>query len=187
MKKTNVGVILVGILAILVVLCVTSYNGMVAKKEKIDNELSNLNVSLQRRADLIPNLISTVKGYTKYEENVVNKVLEARDKLVKANSIEDKSSANNELSESLKSLMVVVENYPDLKASQNFVSLQDELAGTENRIAVARKNYNDAVKEYNTNVKKFPNVILANVFGFEQEVYFQIDEKNSEVPNVSFE
>ena len=83
--------------------------------------------------------------------------------------------------------MVVVENYPDLKASQNFVSLQDELAGTENRIAVARKNYNDAVKEYNTNVKKFPNVILANVFGFEQEVYFQTDEKNSEVPNVSFE
>ena len=107
--------------------------------------------------------------------------------MVSANSVEEKSNANNELSSSLKALMVVVENYPDLKSSENFKQLSDELAGTENRIAVARKDYNNAVKTLNTSIKKFPNNILAGMFGFEQATYFEADEKSSEVPSVSFE
>lgn len=142
---------------------------------------------LQRRADLIPNLVSTVKGYTSHENEIIDKVTDARKKLVNASSIEEKSNANNELSSSLNALMVIVENYPDLKSSENFKQLSDELAGTENRIAVARKDYNNSVKKLNTSIKKFPNNILAGMFGFEQATYFEADEKSSEVPSVKFE
>lgn len=188
MKKSSIGLIcIIALIVILGILLVSGYNGMVSKQENVDSSLSDLDVMLQRRADLIPNLINTVKGYTNHENEIIDKVTEARTKLVNANSIAEKSNANNELSNSLNALMVVVENYPDLKSSENFTQLSDELAGTENRIAVARKDYNNAVKILNTTIKKFPNNLLAGMFGFEQATYFEADKSSSEVPSVSFE
>ncbi len=185
MKKSVL--IIIGIIAIIAVFLISGYNGMVSKQETVDSSLSNLDVMLQRRADLIPNLVNTVKGYTSHETEIIDKITEARAKLVSANGIEEKSEANNELSSSLNALMLVVENYPDLKSSENFQQLSDELAGTENRIAVARKDYNDAVKTLNTSIKRFPNNILAGIFGFDEAVYFEADERGQEVPSVNFE
>ena len=188
MKRSNIGLIsIVAVIVIIAILMISGYNGMVSKQENVEGALSDLDVMLQRRADLIPNLVSTVKGYASHETEIINKVTEARTKLVNASSIEEKSNANDELSNSLNALMVVVENYPDLKSSQNFIQLSDELSGTENRIAVARKDYNNAVKTFNTSIKRFPNNLLSGMFGFEQAVYFEADESSAEVPNVSFE
>lgn len=188
MKKSSIILIsVIAIVAIIVIFLVGSYNGLVKKSEAVDTNLSNLDVMLQRRADLIPNLVSTVKGYTSHETEIIDSITDARTKLMNANSVEEKSNANNELSSSLNALMVVVENYPDLKASQNFIQLSDELSGTENRIAVARKDYNDAVKDYNLKVKTFPGNILAGMFGFEQKQYFEANESSREVPSVNFE
>lgn len=188
MKKSSI--ILISIIAIVVIIAiflVGSYNGLVSKSEAVDKSFSNLDVMLERRADLIPNLVSTVKGYTTHETEIINSITDARTKLMNANSVEEKSNANNELTSSLNALMVVVENYPDLKSSQNFIQLSDELSGTENRIAVARKDYNDAVKDYNLKVKTFPGNILAGMFGFEQKQYFEAKESSREVPSVNFE
>ena len=188
MKKSSIGTIcVIAIIAIIAIMAIVGYNGMVSKREAVDSALSDLDVMLQRRSDLIPNLVSTVKGYTNHENEVIDKITEARAKLTSANSVEEKSEANNELSSSLKALMVVVENYPDLKSSENFKQLSHELAGTENRIAVARKDYNNAVKTLNTTIKKFPNNIIAGMFGFEQAEYFEADESSTEVPSVNFE
>lgn len=188
MKKSSIGTIcVIAIIAIIAIMAIVGYNGMVSKREAVDSALSDLDVMLQRRSDLIPNLVSTVKGYTNHENEVIDKITEARAKLTSANRVEEKSEANNELSSSLKALMVVVENYPDLKSSENFKQLSDELAGTENRIAVARKDYNNAVKTLNTTIKKFPNNIIAGMFGFEQAEYFEADESSTEVPSVNFE
>lgn len=187
MKKSSIILlVVVAIVAILAISMIGSYNGLVSKKEVVSQKLSDLDTTLQRRADLIPNLVNTVKGFTDHENEVIEKVTSAREKLVGANSIEDKQKANDELSESLKSLMVVVENYPDLKSSENFLNLQTELAGTENRIAVARRDYNDAVKNYNASIKKFPTNIMAGMFGFGEEKYFEANEKAQEVPSVNF-
>ena len=188
MKKTNVGLIcVIAVIVIIAIMLISGYNGLVSKREAVDSSLSNLDVMLQRRADLIPNLVNTVKGYTSHENEVIDKVTEARTKLVNAGSVEEKSSANDELTNALNALMVVVENYPDLKASENFIQLSDELAGTENRIATARRDYNDAVRTFNTSIKRFPNNILSGMFGFEQEEYFEASESSKEVPSVSFE
>lgn len=174
MKKSNIILItVIAIIAIIVMFLVGSYNGLVSKSEAVDTELSNLDVMLQRRADLIPNLVNTVKGYTTHETEIINSITDAREKLIKANSLEEKSNANNELTSSLNALMVVVENYPDLKSSQNFIQLSDELAGTENRVAVARRDYNSAVKNYNLKVKTFPGNILArNVWIWAKTIFW---------------
>lgn len=188
MKKSNMGlIIVVAIIVIIGIMMIGGYNGMVSKQEKVESSFSNLDVMLQRRADLIPNLVNTVKGYTNHENEIIDKVTEARTKLVNANSVEEKTTANDELTSSLNALMVVVENYPDLKSSDNFKQLSDELAGTENRISVARKDYNDAVNTFNTTIKRFPNNIVAGMFGFEKATYFKADEKSQEVPSVNFE
>lgn len=188
MKKSSIVIIcIIAVIAIIGIAMASGYNGIISKEEAVENSLSNLDVMLQRRADLIPNLVNTVKGYTNHENEIIDKITEARAKLTSANSVEEKSDANNELSSSLNALMLVVENYPDLKSSENFKQLSDELAGTENRIAVARKDYNDSVKTLNTSIKKFPNNILAGIFGFEQAAYFEADEGSTEVPSVSFE
>ena len=182
--------ILLGIVAVVLVVIIAMvgmYNRLVTLQEKVDNQYSNLDVMLQRRADLIPNLVNTVKGFTNHENEIIDKVTEARTKLVNANGVEETANANNELTKSLNALMVVVENYPDLKSSENYTQLADELAGTENRIAVARKDYNDAVKDLNTTIKKFPNNILAGMFGVENAKYFEASEGSAEVPEVSFE
>lgn len=188
MNKTSIGLIaIIAIIVVIGMILIGAYNNMVTKREVVESALSDIDTMLQRRADLIPNLVNTVKGYTTHETEIIDKITEARAKLVNASSIDEKSTANNELTESLNALMVVVENYPDLKSSENFRQLADELSGTENRIAVARKDYNDAVKTYNSLIKKIPNNFLAGMFGFEQAEYFTADEKSSEVPSVNFE
>ena len=178
MKKSLIVIIVIVLL--LGGLLIGSYNGMVSKRETVDTAYSNLDVTLQRRADLIPNLVNTVKGYTSHETN-------ARTKYLNSSSTDEKIEANNEISKALSNLLVVVENYPDLKASTNFTQLSDELSGTENRIAVARRDYNDAVKTYNLSIKQFPNSILAGMFGFDTATYFEASESSKDVPNVSFE
>ena len=185
MKKT--GLIIIVVLVLLVLMGIGSYNGLVSKEEEVDNKFADISVQLERRADLIPNLVSTVKGYASHEESVIDSVTTARERLVNANTIEDKAEANQELTKALNNLFVIVENYPDLKANTNFIQLQDELAGTENRIAVARRDYNGAVKSYNKDIKSFPKSILAGMFGFDKKDYFEAKESSSEVPNVSFE
>lgn len=187
MKKQNIILIsIITFVVILTIIAISSYNGIASKQEAVESSLSDLDVMLQRRADLVPNLVSIVKGYASHETEIINKVTDARTKLANANSIEEKSNANNELSNSLNALMIVVENYPDLKSSANFTQLSDELAGTENRIAVARKDYNNAVKTFNTSIIKFPSNIFANMFGFRKATYFEAEESSSEVPSVNF-
>ena len=187
MKKSTIILIVVGVIAAIIVLSlVGTYNGLVSKKENVTKQYSNLEVTLQRRADLIPNLVNTVKGFVAHEDEVIDKVTTARQNLVNAKSIDEKQKANDELTSSLNALMVIVENYPDLKSSENFRSLQDELAGTENRIAVARRDYNDAVNAYNSSIKRFPNNIISGMFGFSEEKYFEADVKAQEVPSVNF-
>ncbi len=181
-----VGVILIIVVAIGAML-VGSYNSLVDLKEDVDNEFSNVSVMLERRANLIPNLVNTVKGYASHEQAAIDSVTTARENLLNANTIEEKSEANSELTTALNGLMVIVENYPDLKASENFIQLSDELAGSENRISTARRDYNEAVREYNSKIKKFPTNILASMFGFSEEDYFETDEENTEVPEVNFD
>lgn len=184
MKKTTMIILI--ICAIILVMLISSYNGIVSKAEEVENKFATVDTQLQRRIDLIPNLVNTVKGYTQHEQETIKLVTDARENLVNANTVEEKSQANNELTNALNSFMLVVENYPDLKSSQNFIQLSDELAGTENRIATARRDYNEAVKDYNLKIKKFPTVIIANMFGYEEKGYFQASEESQEVPNVQF-
>lgn len=187
MKKSYIviGVIIVIILAI-ILFFVGSYNSLVTLEESVDNKYADIDVQLERRADLIPNLVNTVKGYMEHEEEAIEQVTTARENLVNAKGVEEKATANSELSNALNNLMVIVENYPDLKASTNFINLQDELAGTENRISTARRDYNNAVKEYNAKIKKIPTNIIASMSGFEEKVYFEADETKEEVPSVDF-
>ena len=180
-------IVIIAIVLAIIVIFGSTYNGLVTKHENVKEKESSINVQLKRRADLIPNLINTVKGYMKHEQSVVDSVTSAREKMVNSSNTGDKINANNELTKALNNLYVVVENYPDLKASNNFTQLQDELAGTENRIATARRDYNSAVKEYNGTIKKFPTNLVANLFGFNEEKYFEAEDSVKDVPNVSFE
>lgn len=185
-KSTIILIVVLAIIGIIIFSFVGTYNGLVSKKETVTKQYSNLDVMLQRRADLIPNLVNTVKGFTAHEDDIIEKVTSARQNLVNAKNIDEKQKANDELTSSLNALMVVVENYPDLKSSQNFINLQDELAGTENRISTARRDYNDAVNNYNGSIKRFPTNIIAGMFNFGEEKYFQADVKAQEVPSVNF-
>lgn len=187
MKKSYIVLICI----VLVVLAIGglfggSYNKMVEMSESVESSSADLDTMLQRRADLVPNLVNTVKGFTNHETEIIDSITEARAKLVGAKSLEEKSEANGELTTALNALNVVVENYPELKSSENYIQLSDELAGTENRIAVARKDYNEAVKSYNSSIKRFPNNILAGMFGFEEKEYFEASEGSEEVPVVDF-
>ena len=186
-KKSYVLIAIVAVVALLVLAGIGSYNGIVDLNEKVDQKQSDVEVQLQRRADLIPNIVKTVQGYVKHEDEVIEKVTEARQNLVNAKSIGDKSKANDELSIALNNLFVIVENYPELKSSENFKGLQDELAGTENRIAIARKEYNDAVSNYNKKIKKFPTKLFANIFNFDEKEYITISEEQKSVPEVNFD
>ncbi len=164
----------------------TYYNTMVEGDEEISRAWSEIDNQLQRRNDLIPNYVETVKGYAQQEREVFIKVTEARSRVANAGSIKEKMDASNELSGALARLLVVMERYPELKSNQNFMALQDELAGTENRLAVARKRYNDAVKNYNAYIRKFPQLIISRIFGFEARPYFEVPEEVKEVPKVEF-
>lgn len=185
-KGTSILLCVVAFAIILVLSGVSRYNSLVDAKEDVEGKFADISVQLERRADLIPNLVNTVKGYMKHEESIINNITEARTNLLNANSVSEKSKANDELTKAIDALMVVVENYPDLKSSQNFINLQDELAGTENRVSTARRDYNDAVKKYNSNIKKFPGNIIASMFNFEEEDYFEVSGGKQEVPDVEF-
>ncbi len=186
MKKGMIIAIVVGLVVILGIGLISANNKLVSMETQVDAALANIDTNLQRRADLIPNLVSTVKGYAAHEQEAIDSVTQAREKLAGAATVEDMAEADSQLTAALNNLLVIVENYPDLKASANFTQLADELAGTENRIAVARRDYNDAVQSYNTAIRKFPTSIIANLFGFAQKDYFQASEGAQDVPEVTF-
>jgi len=176
----------IAVVGILIAMFASSYNSFVTAEEDVDQSFSQIETQLQRRADLVPNLVNTVKGYASHEESVISDVTEARANLANANSPQDQATANDELTGALNRLLVVVENYPDLKANENFQQLMDELAGTENRIAVARKDYNEQVSGYNKKVKQFPGAMIAGLFNFDEKEYFRSAEGADQPPTVDF-
>jgi len=162
-------------------------NDLVQQRESINGAWSQVDVDLQRRADLIPNLVSTVKGFAAQEKEVLNNIANARAGLLNAKSPQEKINANTQLDSALGRLLVVVENYPQLKSNENFMRLQDELAGTENRIAISRRRYNETVQRYNTSIDLFPNNIAASLFGFHRnDAYFKTDPSSREAPKIAF-
>ena len=162
-------------------------NDLVTRKESVNAAWSQVDVALQRRADLIPNLVETVKGYAKHEEKAIDDVASARASLIGGKSPSEKIAANSQLDGALGRLLVIVENYPNLKANENFLRLQDELAGTENRIAVERRKYNDTVQSYNTKIQLFPDNIVASMSGFQREdAYFKTEPGARTAPKVAF-
>jgi len=175
------------IIAAIAIIAVGMYNSLITLRNRCDNAWSQVDVQLRRRYDLIPNLVETVKGYAKHESGVFERVTQARAAAVNAQTVKDQGQAENVLTGALKSLFAVSENYPDLKANQNFLMLQEELAGTESKVAYARQFYNDNVMKFNMRQQVFPSNIIANMFGFKTKEYFQIEEEVAKGPvKVSF-
>jgi len=165
----------------------STYNSLYGKREVVKKEWSNVDVNLQRRADLVPNLVNTVKGYTKHEEQVFGEIAQARSRLLNPQATTDeKIAANGQMDSALSRLLVISENYPDLKANEQYKNLMTQLEGTENRIAVSRRDYNERVADYNTSRGHFPGVIFANMFGFQREEEFKVDPAKREAPTVDF-
>jgi LemA protein len=174
---------------ILVILCAGgfgSYNRLITLEETVGAQWSQVENQLQRRSDLIPNLVNTVSGYAAHEQSAIQAVADARSKMAGADSVETLAASDRELSGALSRLLAIVENYPDLEADTQFQSLQDELAGTENRIAVSRRDYNQSVQSYNTQIKRFPSMIFSAMLGFESKSYFQASEGADQPPEVNF-
>jgi len=170
------------ILAVVAVFVVGIYNGLVQLRNRCENSWAQVDVQLRRRYDLIPNLVETVKGYAKHEKETFQNVTEARTQAINAGSVKAQGQAENMLSGALKSLFAVSENYPELKANQNFMMLQEELAGTESKIAYSRQFYNDTVMKFNTKQQVFPSNIIANMFSFREREYFEIEEPEAKEP-----
>lgn len=164
----------------------TLYNSLVTAKIRIQEALSQIDIQLKRRTDLIPNLVETVKGYAKHEKELLENITKARSSLMHAGGVKEKAEANNALSDTLKSLFAVAENYPQLKANENFAKLQDELTDTENKIAYSRQFYNSQVLDYNTKIQVFPNVFIARLFNFKAEEFFETEEEERKPIKVSF-
>lgn len=193
MKKT--WIILVIVAVVVALMCVSSYNSMVNQEESVSTAWSNVENQYQRRADLIPNLVNTVKGYATHEKETFQAVVEARAKATQMNltianlspeKIRQYQEAQGNVGAALGRLMAIAENYPELKANQNFIELQAQLEGTENRIAVARNNFNEVAREYNTSIRKFPKNIVAGIFGFDKRPYFEAAEGAEKAPEVKF-
>ena len=168
--------IVLGIVAVVLLAAVWIYNRLVTLRTRVDNGWSQIDVQLRRRADLIPNLVETVKGYAAHERELFERITEARARSLGATGVADQADAENQVSTGLRQLLAVVENYPDLKANQNFLNLQEELTGTEGRIAYARQFYNDQVMRLNTLIQSFPSSIIARAFGFQERPFFEIEE-----------
>jgi LemA protein len=183
MNLTFILILLVGVILFYLWL---SYNSLITAKIRIQEALSHIDVQLKRRTDLIPNLIETVKGYAKHEKEVLENVTNARASLMSAKSTKDKAEANTALSETLKSLFAVAENYPTLKANENFSKLQEELTDTEDKIAYSRQFYNSNVMDYNTKIAVFPSALIANIFGFKAAEFFEAKEEEKKPAKVSF-
>jgi LemA protein len=186
--KWAVGIIVVLLLLGLILggsACGT-YNNMTTKRNGVEKALSDVDVQLQRRADLIGNLVETVKGYTKHEEKIFTEIAEARSRLLQAKTPDEKDAINSQLSGAKIQVLALAESYPNLKADTQFTSLQDELKGTENRVAVARRDYNGVANDYNTTRDKFPGVLFANLFGFQRVDLFKADPDARQAPKVDF-
>ncbi len=190
MKLNKKSIIIIGVVALVLVLAISvfsCYNGLVEKSEGVSDAQAAVSTQLQRRADLIPNFVSTVKGYSDYEQSTYTAVTEARSAVADAGTVAEQQAAEQQLDSAISVWVnAVTEAYPDLKASSQYTALTDELAGTENRIAVARRDYNTAAKEYNLSVRKFPSNIVAGVFGFDAVDYFEADASAESVPQVNF-
>ena len=167
------------IIAVIVIFLIAMYNGLVTARLKVKNAWSQIDVQLQRRFDLIPNLVDTVKGYMKHESETLTKIAELRTAWAGANTVGEKAQLDNQLSETLKTIMAVSENYPDLKANQNFSELQEELRNTENKISYSRQFYNDTVTMYNTKIAVFPSNIIASLFKFGEEELFEVEDEET--------
>lgn len=175
-----------GIVAVILIFIWLTYNGLVTLRARVRESWSGIDVQLKRRSSLIPNLVETVKGYAKHEDDVFTKVTEARSALMSADSPQQKAEADNILSGTLKSLFAVAEAYPELKANENFLGLQRDLSDTEDKIAYARQFYNSNVMQYNIKTETFPSVLIANAFGFKQEEFFQADDESRQDIKVDF-
>ncbi|WP_373897702.1 LemA family protein [Haloimpatiens sp. FM7315] len=178
--------IVLAVILIIILPLVTTYNKLVTLEQNVEQTQSEIDKQLQRRMDLIPNIVETVKGYATQEKEIYTNIAEARAKLSGANTITEKANADNQLSSALSRLLVVVENYPQLKSDANFRDLTVSLEGTENRITIARGDYNEAVKSYNVAIRRFPSSIVAGVFGFDKKDYYKAENGAKEVPKVDF-
>jgi len=179
--------IFLGIVVLLVLIVVGMYNSLVRLRNQVKNAWSQIDVQLKRRHDLIPNLVETAKGYMKHERGTFEAITEARSKAMGANNVADAAQAEGHLADALSKFMLVVENYPDLKANQNFLSLQEELSSTENKIAFARQSYNDQVLFFNNKIEMFPSNIIAGMFSFTKSDFFEVETAaEREAPKVSF-
>ena len=181
-----IGIIVLIIVIVLVLIFFSYYNKIIRLENRIDNSWAQIDVQLKRRADLIPNLMETVKGYMKHERETLENVTKARAALMTAKTPQENINADNMLTGALKSLFAVAENYPDLKANQNFLQLQDELTHTENKIAYARQHYNDSVLSFNNTIETFPGVVFARMMNKQEKEMLQIPAESREVPKVSF-
>ena len=193
--KKHKTIVIIAVLAIIALWGITGYNGLVGMDEGVQTKWADVETQYQRRADLIPNLVNTVKGYAAHESETLQAVVEARAKATSVNidptnmsaeQIANFQKAQDGISSALGRLLVTVEKYPDLKANENFRELQAQLEGTENRISVARRDYNEAARKYNTTLRSFPKNILAGIFGFEKKAYFEAQEGSEQAPAVQF-
>lgn len=184
-------ILLIAVIIILIVFVIVTivhmYNNLVGLRNRVKNSYSQIDVQLKRRNDLIPNLVETVKGYAAHEKGVLEEVTKARTGVMNASTVEETSAADNQLTGALKTLFAVAENYPDLKANSNFQQLQGELSDTEDKIAYARQFYNDVVLKYNNACQQFPSSLLAGIFGFKEETFFEAPESERAVPEVKFD
>jgi LemA protein len=191
LSETLIGLfVILGVVLVLALILGGMYNSLVSRRVEAENSWSQIDVQLKRRYDLIPNLVETVKGYAKHESETLERVIQARNMAMNAKSVGEQAQAENQLTGALKTVFALSESYPDLKANENFKSLQEELSSTENRIGFARQHYNDSVANYNTTLQRFPTNIVGNMFGFRTKEFFTIDESEraavKQAPKVQF-
>ncbi|EHJ38770.1 LemA family protein [Leyella stercorea DSM 18206] len=195
MKKNKGLIITIVVIALVAIWGISSYNGLVSMDENVNNQWANVETQYQRRSDLIPNLVNTVKGYAKHESQTLESVMAARSQATQVKidpsnctpqQLAAYQKAQGDVTTALGKLLAITENYPDLKANQNFLELQSQLEGTENRINVARKDFNDTAKKYNTSLRRFPRNIIASMFGFEKRNYFEAEAGAEKAPKVEF-